>query len=131
MATITTQPWAEGDLIDAVDLQKISDDLNAIHAESGDVLRQSGSRQTYTTEASGQQIVKGHSLRHFFRYLIYSGTGTIEDPAGLGDDVSLSDSGTDTGIYDLDSVSWLYRGKFYRAEGDGLLWCREVTPDLV
>lgn len=70
-------------------------------------------------------------LRYYFchkhRWLLYYDAGTIRDPAGEGDDVSLSVSGAWTS-YDLAQVDWIYPGKLYQVRD--VLMCLEDYTGL-
>ena len=69
-------------------------------------------------------------FRRKFRWLAYDGSGTLSDPLGVGDDVSLSDA-ADPGvanILDLTSVGWLALGRFYQVTG--CTWAVEVETPL-
>ena len=55
---------------------------------------------------------------HRHRYLHYKSSGYIEDPAGIEDDVSLSNTSDDwVNVYDLDQVAWLSYGAVYYVRG--------------
>lgn len=58
-------------------------------------------------------------FRRKFRWLVYNGTGTLNDPAGVAADVSLADPDDPdvSGVLDLDTLDWLPLGKFYAVTG--------------
>lgn len=65
------------------------------------------------------------TIIHTNKYLLYEGDGTIIDPSGVGEDVTISgpDTTDEVGEYDMDSVEWLTYGMQYRVKG--VLWCME------
>jgi hypothetical protein len=73
--------------------------------------------------------VQGYYLINRYRWLIYAcvGTGTMEDPAGVGEDVSLSAIPTWAAV-DLLTVDWIYPGKLYQVQG--VVCCFEDYEDI-
>lgn len=58
------------------------------------------------------------NTRRWLHYMTIAGeTGTITDPAGAGDNVSLTESDTVMLPYDLSGVSWLDQGQVYNVTG--------------
>lgn len=58
------------------------------------------------------------SMFHRFRWLAYTSTGILRDPSGLGADVALTDGdAAGANFYDLESVSWLTYGMYYKVIG--------------
>lgn len=110
MSYAPPETWHHGDYPTAAKLNKYVDGMDAIHGVIGDALynfavpRRMGS-------------VQGYYFVHRHRWLIYRDAGRIEDPAGIGETVSLSaadDGGWTT--YDLDQVDWLIPGKLYQVQ---------------
>ena len=108
--------WNHGDItVAAARMNKYSDALNAIYAVRGDV------SVSIATLAGQSEAVFTNIHRE--RYLYFISDGSIDDPAGIGDSVSISEvAGTFT-AYDLDTVSWLQYGDLY--EVSGVSWCAE------
>jgi hypothetical protein len=94
MAYDVPRQWVRGDAVTAARMNKYSDSLNAIEVLSEFV---GGSRMAMYPQVSGTLF----SFQHVHRWLHFNGTGEIVDP----------------GVYDLDKVSWLYYGGYYRVEG--------------
>lgn len=67
---------------------------------------------------------------HVHRWLLYDSTGTLSDPAGVEDDVSLPDPETpgELGVLDLNTVDWLAPGMFYNVTGCAVAWERSEPP---
>lgn len=86
-----------------------------------------GTYQVNPAVARRTDNVQGYYFVHMHRWLIYYDAGTIEDPAGIGDTITLSVSGAWT-AYDLSQVDWLYPGKLYHVQG--VLTCFEDYQDL-
>ena len=105
----TPKVWTFRDVVPAAELNKIGTALTEAHALLGDAglnpLCLKSSEATF-------------HIRHTHRFLYFGSNGKIQDPAGLGDDVGVSeDSATGHGVHDLDSVSWLTYGMLYRVVG--------------
>lgn len=106
--------WAQGDYPTAAEMNKYSTTLDAIHA-------------IWKDSAINLATIAGISSSHFTfvhstRYLWFRSTGLLKDPAGIEDDISLSDPDRPT-RYDLDSISWLVYGSTYYVTG--VSWCAE------
>lgn len=56
-------------------------------------------------------------IRHSYRWLLYNSTGTLEDPTGTQEPVTLNDPPTGYGTKDLDEIEWLVTGQIYRVTG--------------
>jgi hypothetical protein len=111
MAYDVPRQWVRGDAVTAARMNKYSDSLNAIEVLSEFV---GGSRMAMYPQVSGTLF----SFQHVHRWLHYNGTGEIVDASNILNTVSLSDpSDGNPGVYDLDKVSWLYYGGYYRVEG--------------
>jgi hypothetical protein len=113
------------------------DDLNALYAATpaynsmpAVLLRTSPPPRTNTpvnptlesmAEFNAQQIGGvsyefEYRLRHAKRYLHFRGAGKIADPAGIEPDVTLSPGSDQWGVVDLDGVSWLLYGQWYKVQ---------------
>lgn len=118
MAYSTPTRWAHGDTPTAAKLQPYSDDLNYIHAITGDKLLniaapQKHSRAFGVTTDEGEDLT-GFCFKHVHRWLTFLGDGTLSDITESPDyQVSLSEVDNTYTTYDLDSVSWLSYGEFY------------------
>ena len=117
MAFAAPPQFAHGDQVTAANMNKIADNLDAAYAKLGDAARQYA---TFTDREHGPYAANreesGLYFFHRFRYLAFRGTGVIEDPAGIEDDVALQDEDQFT-FYDLDTVSWMTYGVHYRVSG--------------
>lgn len=105
-------PFAHGDTLVAAPLTQLADNLEAVYDRMGDI-------QLFFPVAAavaGEDNDMAYFI-HRFRWLWVSGPATIEDPAGVEDDVSIGAGDTEPTRYDLKSVSWLYPGKLYRVTG--------------
>lgn len=112
MAYQVPPQWSHGDQPTAALMQKYSDALNSLYTAIGTV------GYNPATPFSQYEDTQEYTLAHSQRWLIYLSTGVIEDPAGVNDDVPLSNVGTGTiNSYDLDQVPWLAYGQDYRVIG--------------
>lgn len=101
--------WAHGDYPTATLFNRYRDDLNQIHSDIGDVLR----NQAVLKITSGSS----YCFVHRFRWLYFESAGKLADLNG-GNAVSLSEGdGGGVTLYDLDQVSWLAYGGLYRVSG--------------
>jgi hypothetical protein len=62
------------------------------------------------------------SLLRTHRYLHFGSVGNLEDPAGVEDDVSLSESENGRGTLDLDTIEWLAPGAMFWVSGCSWTW---------
>lgn len=110
MAYAVPFQWAHGDYPTAARLNLYKSGLDAIHDALGDYS---------LNPAVARRIdpVQGYYFLHRHRWLLYRGAGRIEDPAGVGETVNLSEA-DDMGwtTYDLDNVEWLIPGKLYQVQ---------------
>jgi hypothetical protein len=117
MAYVVPKQWSHGDQPATADTQKYSDSLAYLKTLFGD------KAYNWATPYSLYPDTQDLWLVHSRRYLVYVSSGRIVDPAGVGEDVSLSTDST-FGSYDLDSISWMSYGKLYRVIG-----CSVCTED--
>ena len=110
MAYQVPKQWSHGDQPTAADMQKYSDALNALNASFGSAF------YNFATPYSLYDDTQEYYFVHARQYLIYTSTGTIEDPAGVEASVTLSSSGV-FNSYDLDQVGWLTYGMLYQVIG--------------
>lgn len=104
--------FAHGDVLIDDPLIQLADNLDVIYANLGDI-------QKFYPAASavvGEDNDRAYFV-HRYRWLWVSGDATIEDPAGIEEDVSVSAGDTEPTRYDLRSVPWLHPGKIYRVTG--------------
>lgn len=89
MAYAVPPRWSHGDQPDATEMNKYSDALNAIYATLGD------NQQFYpVADNNGEDV--NHWFTHRYRWLWFSGDGTLTIPAlGIGD-VAITDSDSPT-----------------------------------
>lgn len=102
--------WAMGDYPTAALINKYKDGIDAIHAALGDY----GVNWPAASRAGAH--VQGFYFLHSLRWLCYRGAGRIEDPAGVGETVTLSGDGVNWTSYDLDSIDWMVQGKLYQVQ---------------
>lgn len=106
------ESWAHGDYPTAARLNKYKDGMDAVHGALGD----------YALNAAvARRIapVQGYYLLHRHRWLLYRAdpdAGRIEDPAGVGETVTLTATGSQWASYDLSQVEWLVPGKLYQVQ---------------
>ena len=60
-------------------------------------------------------------------WLLYTGGGRIEDPAGIQEQINLPDNGT-WAAYDLLQVDWIYPGRVYQVQA--VMCCFEDVEGL-
>ena len=78
-----------------------------------------------TAPCAEESAVPGDAwgILHAYRWLLYNGTGTLEDPSGANDDTSLADAEPgEIAILDLNTVAWLTTGMYYRVSGVDVAW---------
>lgn len=112
MAYAVPKVWQHGDYPTAAELNKYKSGLDAIHDALGDAsLNMAVARRIAP--------VQGYYFLHRHRWLIYRAdpdAGRIEDPAGVGDTVTLTATGSSWGSYDLGQIDWLVPGKLYQVQ---------------
>lgn len=119
MSYTAPEQWNHGEYPTAAKLNKYKTGLDAIHDQVGDVLI-----NPFVTRRMG--TVQGYYLVHRNRWLTYLGTGTIEDPNGVGEDVSLS-TADNWASYDLSQVEWILPGTLFQVQGVLACW-EDVEP---
>jgi len=125
MSYSTPPQWSHGNTPTAAAMNKYSDALNALYAIAGNAALNFATYQDRKNQPNAVND-SGFYFIHKQRWLWFRSTGQIEDPAGLNDDVSLSDNGTMTS-YDLDTVDWLAYGALYRVTGCNFC-CEDDDP---
>lgn len=110
MSYAVPRQWSHGDQPVATDMQKYSDGLAYLEPLLDAVIRNHA--HPYSLYEDTQEFW----LIHTQRYLVFSSTGRIVDPAAVGEDVSLSTDGT-YGGHDLDAIPWMSYGKLYKVIG--------------
>jgi hypothetical protein len=101
--------WSHGDQPTAAMMTLYSTALTEAHDSLGDVAVNPLYRKVSEAE---------FTIRHTLRYLHFTSTGAVVDPAGVGKEVGLSEDGdTGKGVLDLESVSWLAYGSLYWVTG--------------
>lgn len=110
MSYAVPRQWSHSDQPAAVDMQKYSDDLTFLAASIGNAAR------NLAVPYSLAEDTQTYWLVHAQHYLLFVSSGKIIDPAGVGDEVSLSTEET-IGSYDLDTIPWLVYGKLYQVIG--------------
>lgn len=101
--------WEHGDYPTAALINKYKTGLDDIESRVGEV-----KINPYVTfRMSG---IQSFFIVHHHRWLLYRGTGWIEDPLHAEENVTLTGSGSDWFSYDLVSVEWLREGKLYQIQ---------------
>jgi hypothetical protein len=119
MAYAVPEQWTQGEYPTAAKINKYKDALDATYALLGDYgVNPAVSRRIGT--------VQGFYFVHRNRWLTYRDAGTLQDPGGVGEDVSLPNTGNWVS-YDLAQVEWLLPGKLYQVEGVLACW-EDVDP---
>ena len=104
--------WAHGEQnASAARFNVISDDLNALHAAM------LGDHLAVAQMVSGETASFVNTWRWLHYMSITGETATLTDPSGAGADVTLADSDTVMGVYDLGGVAWLTTGQVYTVTG--------------
>lgn len=112
MAYAVPEQWSHGEYPTAAKINKYKDGLDAIYAALG-------TYQFNPAVARRLGSVQGYYFLHRHRWLIYRadpGAGRIEDPAGVGETITLTATGGNWGSYDLSQVKWLTPGKLYQVQ---------------
>jgi hypothetical protein len=125
MAYSVPKQWAHGDTVTHTNMQKYSDDLDAVYAKTGAAKLNYAILGSYAIFDAVNFEDSMYSFIHRKRFLWFRSSGAIvdplrfADPAGLAgeDDITISETETDYGIYDLDSVNWLVYGALYFVTG--------------
>lgn len=99
--------WVVGQLPTAALMNRYSTALNEAHALLGD------SAINVVADKASEAV---YYLVHTYRFLQFKSQGQIEDVAGVGASVGLTET-TGQAVYDLDSISWLSYGMMYRVTG--------------
>lgn len=112
MAYSVPEQWEHGEYPTAAKMNKYKDGLDAIYANLGDYV---------VNPAVARRIdpVQGYYFLHRHRWLVYRAdpdAGRIEDPAGVGETVTLTATGSNWASYDLGQVDWLIPGKLYQVQ---------------
>lgn len=102
--------WEHGDYPTHTNINKYKSGLDAIYALLGDV-------QVNWPVARKINPVQGYYFMRRHRWLLYRGDGTIEDPTGAEDAVSISGDGSNWVTYDLSQIDWLPPGRIYQVQG--------------
>jgi hypothetical protein len=108
MAYTAPPQWAHLDYPTAAKMNLYKTGMDA-------VLAQQGTYPTNVAVCRRMATVQGYYIVNRWRWLIYHGTGRIEDPAGVGEVVNLSDAPV-WAAYDLLQVDWIYPGKNYQVQ---------------
>lgn len=108
MAYQTPPTWAYLEYPTAAKMNQYKAGMDAIYA-------QMGSSKLNPAVCKRMATVQGYYHVNLRRWLIYLGAGRIEDPAGVNEQVSLSDNGG-WSAYDLMQVDWIYPGKIYQVQ---------------
>lgn len=101
--------WAMGDYPTAAQMNTYKDDIDDIHAQIGDYI-------INPSVAGRIGNVQGFYFLHSERWLCFLGDGRIEDPAGVGETVTLSGDAPNWVSYDLDQLDWMVPGKLYQVQ---------------
>lgn len=119
---MTTTPywWSEGDEPTAARLNGLLTAMDEIFATTRDYGYQHATNYIGT---GGKATLFKHA-----RYLHFGSNGTLEDPAAVEDDVTLSeDPDTGRGTVDLDDIDWLATGAMFYVHGCNRVWM-DNTP---
>lgn len=101
--------WSHGDQPTAALMNLYATALTEAHDSLGE-----GAVQMLALKLSEAQFC----LVHAYRYLHFTSSGSLVDPAGLQQEVGLSEDGeSGHGVLDLDSVGWLAYGALYWVTG--------------
>ena len=109
--------WSHGEFPTAAELNKYSNSLGYLYDRIGGgsiqpAILYNRSLQTTNTNDSNESGFHFFHKYRWFHYLNSTSGAEITDPAGVGDDVSLGDSGEWTTL-DLETVDWMTPGKIY------------------
>lgn len=113
---MTTVPhkWTHGDEVTSARLNGLITAMDEIYA-----VRRDYPFLIATPYASTGETFTLYKQR---RYLHFGSTGTLEDPTGVEDDITLSeDADIGRGTLDLESVDWLAPGAMFYV--NGCSWC--------
>lgn len=106
----------------AAQLNAIGDDQVALDAIYPGVQTQQLAEES-TVSGTAWGFVRVH------RWLLYNSTGELVDASGDNDATALPDPDdpSEIGVLDLDTVTWLAPGMFYRVTGCAVAW-EQATP---
>lgn len=102
----------------AAKLNALADVFDEAHTVLGDVATSVPALQAYGDGVAWQMV-------HVYRYLHFGSSGSIIDPTGVNEAVSISENDTGQGVLDLDTIPWLAYGQRYKI--DAVSWCKEDT----
>lgn len=114
---MTTVPhrWQHGDQVTVTRLNGMITAMDEIFAMTRDY--------GYLPATPGALTGETFTLHRLRRYLHYASNGTLEDPAGVEDDVALSeDADISRGTLDLDTIDWLAPGAMFYVNGCSRVW---------
>ena len=94
-----------------------ADALNALSAALAAIYAAFPVAQAINLCGPPEQSEARFTLQRRHRFLVFKSNGTIEDPAGLNDPVSLSEGDDEFTVKDLDQIDWLVEGTWYRVTG--------------
>ena len=114
MAYSAPPTWTQGMYPTAALMNIYKADLDAISA-------QVGSSRVQICVCKRITPIQSYYIVHAQRWLLYFGDGWIEDPAGVGERVTLGVEAAWT-AHDLSSVEWLYPGKLYQVQNVDVCW---------
>lgn len=111
MAYVVPARFAQGDYPTAANFNKYKSGLDDIYARTGSAF-------INPTVCFREGGIQNFFIVHIHRWLLYRGDGTLQDPSGAGDDVSLSMGAvsSDWKSLDLLQVDWLVIGKAYEVQ---------------
>lgn len=100
--------WAFKNPVPAAELNKVGTSLTEAHGLLGDA---GAVPLCYERSEAVFYAVHTHRFLHF------GSSGSVQDVAGVGEDVSISEGDNHHGVHDLDSIAWLGYGMLYRIVG--------------
>jgi hypothetical protein len=123
MSFSSTGQVVEGDAVAFATFNQLKANIDAAFSTLGTSARNPGAAVNpehgpYSAHTQNSCL----SFFHRFRWLSYGSSGEIIDPTGIGATVTLTE-GDGVNFYDLEGISWLTYGMYYRVEG--VTWAQE------
>lgn len=125
MAYAPPKRWTHGDLLTASDLNTLSTGISEVQQITG-LMAIEPCAPAMNLKLTGitMTLVQACVFVHKKRYLHYKGNGKITN-LSQDKETSISDSGTPSSVYDLETINWLGYGMIYRVTGDQMIFCAE------
>lgn len=109
MAYSAPHRFSHGEYPTAANINKYKDGLDDLYARLGSYYI----NPFITFRKNG---IQSFWIVHNQRWLLWRGTGWIEDPSGIESNITLTGDSAQWFAYDLSQVEWLIMGKLYQIQ---------------